>query len=88
MSVENVFVINQASHFFQRYPALNAFDTLPDSAYVPLPVVCALFACSPATIWRRVRDGRLVAPHRIGKRTTRWLVGQLRTDMEKLREAQ
>ena len=30
-------------------PALANFDTLPDAANVRLPVVAALFACSPAT---------------------------------------
>jgi predicted DNA-binding transcriptional regulator AlpA len=60
------------------HPALTSFDTLPDSAYVPVGVVCTLFSCSSATVWRRVRDGKLIAPHRIGKRTTRWKVGELR----------
>lgn len=60
------------------HPGLIAFDTLPDSAFVPLPVVCGIYGCSPATAWRRVRSGQLVAPHRIGARTTRWNVGELR----------
>lgn len=60
------------------HPALQGFDSLPDSAYVPLTVVCSLFSCSPATAWRRVRAGQLVAPHRFGKRTTRWNVGEIR----------
>ena len=58
--------------------ALMAFDELPDSAFVPLPVVCALYGCSAATVWRRVRDGHLIAPYRIGMRTTRWSVAELR----------
>ncbi len=57
---------------------LSVFDDLPESAFVSLYVVCALFGCSPATIWRRVRAGQLVMPHRIGLRTTRWRVGDLR----------
>jgi predicted DNA-binding transcriptional regulator AlpA len=60
------------------HPALKNFDDLPETAFIPLTVVCALFACSPATIWRRVKVGQLVAPHRIGARTTRWRVGELR----------
>lgn len=60
------------------HQALKNFDDLPDSAYVPITVVCGLFACSPATVWRRVLVGELVAPHRIGQRTTRWKVGELR----------
>lgn len=60
------------------HPALKNFDALPNSAFVQLCIVCALFCCSPATVWRRVRSGELVAPHRIGARTTRWQVGELR----------
>jgi predicted DNA-binding transcriptional regulator AlpA len=57
--------------------AVTDFDKLPDSARVPLPVVCRLFGWSPATVWRRVREGRLPDPVRDG-RTTRWVVGHLR----------
>lgn len=60
------------------HPSLASFDLLPDSAYVPLKVVCGLFSVSSATAWRRVRQGILVAPHRLGSRTTRWRVGELR----------
>lgn len=66
--------------------SLKDFDDLPGSAYVPLLVVCALFFCSPATVWRRVRDGQLVAPHRIGSRTTRWLVADLREALAKAKQ--
>lgn len=62
----------------QPHPALTNFSFLPNEAFVPLPVVCALFSCAPATVWRRVRKGLLVSPHRIGLRTTRWNVGELR----------
>lgn len=68
------------------HQALKSFDELPDSAYVALPVVCSLFSCSPATAWRRVRDGLLVAPRRIGTRTTRWQVGELREALAKVKE--
>lgn len=60
---------------------LMAFDDWPASAFVDLHVVCALYSCSPSTVWRRVRQGQLVAPHRIGSRTTRWLVGELRQSL-------
>lgn len=58
------------------------FDHLPDNARVRLPVLTLLFSCSPATAWRRVRDGRLPAPRKDG-RMTYWLAGELRA---KLRE--
>ena len=37
--------------------ALRNFDQLPDTAHVRQPVVKALFGCSDATVWRRVKDG-------------------------------
>lgn len=67
----------------QIHPTVAVFDKLPESAFVPLFVVCALFCCSPATVWRRVRAGQLASPHRIGLRTTRWRVGDLRKDLAK-----
>lgn len=62
--------------------ALKDFDLLPDAARAPLPVVCTLFAISPATAWRRVKSGLLPAPVRDGG-STRWLVGDLRRALAK-----
>jgi predicted DNA-binding transcriptional regulator AlpA len=62
---------------------VKAFDDLPDSANVPVKVVGALFGCSTATVWRWVRSGHLVAPHRFGLRSTRWSVGELRAALNK-----
>lgn len=53
------------------------FDSLPMSAGVRLPVVSALFAISPATVWRWCKSGNLPQPNRIGK-VTLWNVGELR----------
>lgn len=58
--------------------ALKNFDDLPDSAYVRLPVVQALKACSPATVWRMVKRGDLPAPRKQSERITAWNVGELR----------
>ncbi len=66
--------------------ALNNFDQLPDSAYVRLPVVCGLFACHAATVWRRVKDGSLPAPAHLGPRVTAWRVGDLRAVQSALTE--
>lgn len=57
--------------------ALQQFDSLPDSARVRLPVVVALTASSPATVWRASKDGRLPAPVKVGGITS-WRVGDLR----------
>lgn len=58
--------------------ALRNFDFLPDSASVRQPVVEALFACSAATVWRRVKKGTLPAPRKLSERISAWQVGELR----------
>lgn len=63
--------------------ALKHFDSLPDSANVKAPVICGLLDCSNATVWRRVKDGGLPQPIRLG-RMTFWNVGQLRKALASL----
>jgi predicted DNA-binding transcriptional regulator AlpA len=58
--------------------SLANFDLLPDSANVRQPVVEALYGCSSATIWRRVKDGSIPAPRKLSPRVTSWNVGALR----------
>lgn len=58
--------------------ALRNFDSLPDSANVRQPVVEALFACSAATVWRRVKAGTLPSPRKLSERVTAWQVGEIR----------
>lgn len=59
--------------------ALKNFDSLPDSAEVRLPVVCALYGCSPATVWRRVKAKKI--PHPIRRDAiTSWQVGAIRAN--------
>jgi predicted DNA-binding transcriptional regulator AlpA len=38
----------------------------------------ALFACSAATVWRRVQSGHIPQPRKLSLRTTCWNVGELR----------
>lgn len=59
------------------------FDSLPDSAHVRIPVVAALYACSRATVWRGVREGRLPKPVKLFERAACWNVGQLRRSLAK-----
>jgi predicted DNA-binding transcriptional regulator AlpA len=66
-----------ASHRAEVPSALIHFDVLPDSAEVRVPVVAALYGCSVATVWRRVRNGDLPAPVRRAGITS-WRVGELR----------
>ena len=61
--------------------SLSNFDSLPDTANVRQPVVEALYACSGATLWRRVKAGMIPAPHKLGPRITAWNVGELRADL-------
>jgi predicted DNA-binding transcriptional regulator AlpA len=65
--------------------ALQNFDSLPDAAHVRLPVVCGLFACSPATAWRRTKAGTLPAPVKLSDRVTAWRVGDLRAALADVR---
>ncbi len=59
-------------------PTLRYFDQLPDSAHVRLPVVTALYACSPASVWRGVKNLTIPKPHKLSPRTTCWNVGELK----------
>ena len=61
--------------------ALANFDRLPDSAFVRLPVVCALRGISAPTAWRWVRSGHLPAPVKLGPNTSAWNVGELRRQL-------
>lgn len=63
--------------------ALATFDQLPDCANVRLPVVMALYACSPATVWRGVKAGIIPKPRKLTPRTTTWLVSDLRQSLAK-----
>ncbi|MGX5651525.1 helix-turn-helix transcriptional regulator [Hydrogenophaga borbori] len=76
-----------ASETTRNSAALPSFDELPDWALVrqsqlvrdtknltrptPLPF-------SPATFWRRVKDGTFPKPIKLGKRITCWRVGEVR----------
>lgn len=61
--------------------ALANFDSLPDAAYVRLPVVKALYACSVASVWRGALSGRIPKPQKLSPRTTCWNVGELRKSL-------
>ena len=58
--------------------AIQNFDSMPDSAYVRVPVVCAIFSISEPTAWRWVKAGRLPAPRKLGPRVSGFNVGALR----------
>ena len=58
--------------------ALKNFGSLPDEAHVRQPVVEALYACSAATVWRRVKNGLIPSPAKFSNGHTAWNVGKLR----------
>ncbi len=58
--------------------ALAAFDDLPNSAHVRLPVLCGWRGISPATAWRHCKAGLLPMPKKLGPNVTAWNVGELR----------
>lgn len=62
--------------------ALKLFDQLPNAANVRQPVVQALYACSPSSVWRGVAAGRIPKPRKLSPRTTCWNVGELRQALE------
>lgn len=62
----------------REHPELAAFDTMPDSALVRVPVVRGLCGCSDASVWRRVKAGTLPKPVKLSPRITAWRVGELR----------
>lgn len=57
---------------------VKALPQLPDTMRVKLPVVCALYCRSPASVWRDVSSGRIPEPRRDGTKNTYWTVGSLR----------
>ena len=60
------------------------FDQLPDSAFVRVPTICALYGIGPATVWRWSESGRLPAPEKLGPRVSAWNVGLLRAARAKV----
>lgn len=58
--------------------ALRNYSSLPDEAFVRLPVVVLLDSSSPATIWRKAKKGTFPAPVKLGEKSTGWNVGALR----------
>ncbi len=61
---------------------LEHFDELPDSAHVRLPVMCRLYGCGPATVWRHVRLKLLPPPVHLGPKISGWNVGVIRADLK------
>lgn len=71
-----------------RHAPIPSFDELPDSAWIRQaqlvrdpkhPTRPAPLPFSPATFWRRVREGKFPKPTKLGgARITAWKVGDVR----------
>ena len=57
---------------------LGRFDVLPAEALIDITAVSAVLSRSPASVWRDTAEGRLAPPIRVGLRSTRWRVGDVR----------
>lgn len=57
-------------------------DSLPETGFLRLPQVLALFPVSKSTWWAGVRIGRYPAPVKLSKRTTAWKVEDIRALIE------
>jgi predicted DNA-binding transcriptional regulator AlpA len=69
----------------QTLATLRHFDDLPGSAYARRPVLQALFdGISDTEVDRRVRDGRLPKPVKLGSRVNYWQIGELREALARL----
>lgn len=58
--------------------ALAKFDALPESAFVRVGVVAALYSVTTVSIWAWAKRGLIPAPRKIGPNVTAWNVGELR----------
>ena len=53
-------------------------NILPNTGFLRLPAVLALFPVSKSTWWNGVKDGKFPAPVKLTERTTAWRVEDIR----------
>ncbi len=68
----------------RQWAVLQQFSNLPAEAFVRRDVVEVLFSCAQSTLWRRVKNGTIPAPHRFNERVCLWQVGELRAALLKV----
>lgn len=51
---------------------------LPETGFVRLPAILAVFPVSRSTFWAGVKSGRFPKPVKLGERTTAWKVEDIR----------
>lgn len=52
--------------------------TLPETGYVRLPAILAVFPVSKSTWWNGIKEGRFPQSVKLGPRTTAWRVEDIR----------
>jgi predicted DNA-binding transcriptional regulator AlpA len=57
-------------------------NQLPDTGFVRLPTILAVFPVSRSTWWQGVKDGRFPRPHKLGPRVTAWKAEDIRSLIE------
>ena len=61
----------------------NYFDKLPQSGFIrQSELIPNLIPFSPATLWRKVKDGTFPAPVKLSERVTAWRVEDIRAWMQ------
>lgn len=53
-------------------------NALPETGFVRLPAILAVFPVSRSTFWAGVKSGRFPKPVKLGERTTAWKVEDIR----------
>lgn len=59
---------------------------LPQEGFIRLPVILKVLSIGKTTWWCGVRDGKFPKPIKMGKRTARWNVKDIRALIEKYTE--
>lgn len=67
---------------------LPPLPTIPETGYMRLPQVLAVFPVSRSTWWAGVRDGRYPKPVRLGARCTAWHADAIRALIESTRNGE
>ncbi|HNY71658.1 MAG TPA: AlpA family phage regulatory protein [Syntrophorhabdus sp.] len=61
-------------------------NILPETGYIRLPEVLAVYPVSKSTWWAGIKDGRFPAGVKLSERTTAWRVEDIRKLIESVRE--
>lgn len=61
---------------------MSSANSLPETGFLRLPQVLAVFPVSKSTWWAGVRSGRYPPPVKLSKRTTAWKAEDVRALIE------